>query len=141
MCAQAFTPEPATLLRDRQRLESKAFILTRLITQIATVTLGAAVLFRSPSDFRMGVCIVVSVAAATLAVRSLFTRKFVWTLLFVGVLSVFTPFHRTQFSHLVISILDMATLALLAASPIILGKPTSPFVFKHPKGNVVITRP
>jgi hypothetical protein len=45
-----------------------------------------------------------------------------------------------QFSHLVISILDMATLALLAASPMILGKSTSPFVLKHAKENVVLTR-
>jgi hypothetical protein len=44
----------------------------------------------------------------------------------------FTPFHRTQFSHLLISVLDMATLALLAASPIILGKSTSPLVLKLP---------
>jgi hypothetical protein len=106
--------------------------LTRLITLIATATLAVAILFRFPSDFRMGVCIIVSVAAATVVFQSLFTGKFVWTLLFVGVLGVFTPFHRTQFSYFVISILDMATLALLAASPIMLAKSTSPFVLKQP---------
>jgi hypothetical protein len=138
---EAFTPEPATLLHDRQRLQSKACILTRLMMLIAAVTLAAAVLFHSPSDFRMGLCITVSVAATTLAVRSLFTGKLVWTLLFLGVLGVvFTPFHRTQFSHLLISILDMAALALLAASPLILGKSTSPLVLKHPTKKVVITR-
>jgi hypothetical protein len=110
------------------------------MTLIATITLALAVLFRSPSDFRMGLCIIVSAAAATVVVRSLFRGKFVWTLLFVGVLGVFTPFHQMQFSHLVISILDMVTLVLLAASLIILGKSISPFVLKDPKGNVVITR-
>jgi hypothetical protein len=96
------------------------------VTLIAVVTLAAAILFRSPSDFRMWVCIIVSVAAITLAVRTVFTGKLVWTLLFLGVLGVFAPLHRTQFSHLIISILDMATLALLAASPMILGKSASP---------------
>jgi hypothetical protein len=69
------------------------------------------------------VCIVVSVAAAALAFRSLLTGKIMWTLLFVGVLAVFTPFQQIQVSHLLVSILDMATLALFAASPIIFGKP------------------
>ncbi len=137
MFAQAFTPEPAIPLHDRQGPQSKTRIWTRLMTLIATVTLAAAVLLRSPSDFRMVVCIVVSVAAATVVVRGLFTGKFVWALLFLGVLGVFTPFHRTQFSHLISSILDMATLALLAASPIIFGIPTGPFVVKPPTGNVV----
>jgi hypothetical protein len=52
------------------------------------------------------------------------------------VLGVFTPLHRMQFSHLLISILDMATLALLAASQIILGKSTGPLVLKHPTGKL-----
>jgi hypothetical protein len=135
MSAEAVTSEPANLLRD-----STPRIVTRVVTLIATVTLGAAVLFRSPSDFRTGLCIIVSLAAAAVVVRSLFTGNFLWTLLFLGVLGVFTPFHRTQFSHIVISILDMATLALLAASPIILGKSARSFVRKHSDGNVVITR-
>jgi len=136
MFAQAFTPEPNALLPDRLRLHSKARILTWLMTLIAMVTLAAAVLFRFPSDFRMGVCIIVSVAAATVVVRSLFTGKLVWTLLFLGVLGVFTPFHRTQFSHSLISILDMATLALLAASPTILRKSTSHGDLKHLQGKL-----
>ena len=140
MLAQKSTPEPATLLRDRQRLQSNACILTRVMTVIATAALAAAVLLRSPSDFRMGVCIIVSLAAAAVVVRGLFTGKFVWTLPFVGALGIFTPFHRTQFSHLVISVLDMATLAVFAASPMFLER-SSPFVFEHPKANVVITRP
>jgi len=131
MFAQAFAPEPAIPIPERQRLQSKAYILTRVMTPIATLTVAVAVLFRSPSDFRMAVCIIVSVAAATLVVPGLFPHKFVWTLRSVGVLGVFRPFHRTQFSDLVISVLDMATLALLAVSPIILGKSISPLVLKH----------
>jgi hypothetical protein len=110
------------------------------MTLIATVTLAVAIWFRSPSDFRMGVCLIVSVAATTLAVRSLLTGKLVWTLLFLGVLGVFTPFHRTQFSHLFVSILDMATLALFAASPIILGKSANRLALEHATSNVVIVR-
>ena len=64
------TPEQDTLLHDREQLHSKACILMRVITLIGTVTLAAAILFRSPSDLRMGVFIIVSVAAPTLAVRS-----------------------------------------------------------------------
>jgi hypothetical protein len=36
--------------------------------------------------------------------------------------------------------LDMATLALMAASPIILGKFTNPFVLKPANAHVVIPR-
>jgi len=111
------------------------------MTLIATATLAAAILFRSPSDFRMGLCVIVSLAAAAVVVRSFFTGKFMWTLPFLGVLGVFTPFHQPQFSQLVISIFDMATLALLAASPIILGKSTGAFMLKPAKENVAITRP
>jgi hypothetical protein len=102
------------------------------------VTLAAAILFRFPSDFRTGVCSIVPVAAIALIVRSLFVGKLVSTLLFFGVLDIFTAFHRTQFSHLLISVLDMATLALFVASPIILGKSTSPSVLKHSIRKVVI---
>ncbi len=70
----------------------------------------------------MDLCIIVSVATIALAVRSLLNGKLLLTLLFLGVLGVFAPFHQTQFSHLVISILDMATLALFAASPHTLWK-------------------
>ncbi len=110
------------------------------MTLIATVTLAAAILFRFPSDFRMVVCIIVSVSAITLAGRSLFTGKLVLALLFLGVVGVFTPFHRNQFSLLLNYILDMATLALFAASPIILAKSTSPLVPTHPARSVVIPR-
>jgi hypothetical protein len=113
------TPEQDILLHDREQLHSKACILMRVITLIGTVTLAAAILFRSPSDFMMGVFIIVSVAAPTLAVRSPLTGKFVWTRLFLRVLGVFTSFQRAQLSHF-ISIFEMAPLAFFAALPIIL---------------------
>jgi hypothetical protein len=119
-----FTSAPRSLLSNRPQL--KAYVLTRPITLIATATLAAAVLFRFPSDFRVGVCIMVSVATITLAVRSLLTGKRLLALLFLGVLGAFTPFHQPQFSHLVLSILDMATMALFAASPIIFRKSAGP---------------
>jgi hypothetical protein len=130
----SFTSARSSLLSNRP--PSKAYILTRLITLIATATLAAAVLFRSPSDFRVGVCMIVSVATITLAVRSLLTGKLLLTLLFLGVLGAFAPFHQPQFSHLVISILDMATMALFAASPIIFGKSAGPSVLKRPTGRL-----
>jgi hypothetical protein len=97
MFVQVFAPRQATLLHNRERLQSKARILTRLITLIATVSLAAAIVFRFPSDFRMEVCIIVSVAAIALIARSLFVGKLMWTLFFFGVLGVFTPFHPTHF--------------------------------------------
>jgi hypothetical protein len=99
--------------------------LTRLLTLIATAALAGAVLFRPSFDYRTAVCVVVSVATTTLAVRSLFTGKIAWAVVFVGVLGVFTPFQRLQFSsQLLLSVLDMATMALFAASPLIFRKST-----------------
>jgi len=89
---------------------------------LATATLALAVLFRSPSDYRMAVCIIVSVAALTLALRCVVTRKLVWALPFLGILGLFTPFQLGRFSHPFVSIADMASLALFAASPVILRK-------------------
>ena len=111
-------------------------MLIRFMTLLATVTLAAAVLLRSPSDLRMGVCVVVSVTAITLAFRSLFTGKLLWALLFGSVLGLFTPFHQTQYSHFIVSILDMATLALFAASPILLGKSARALLLKPPTGQM-----
>lgn len=96
--------------------------MIRLITWIATATLATAVLFRSSADYRMPVCIIVSVATTVLAVRSLLVGKLVWALLFLGVLGIFTPFQRGQFSQEFVSIFDLATLALFAASPLLLRK-------------------
>jgi len=89
------------------------------------------VLFRYSLAYRTPVCIIVSAATITLAVRSLLTGKLLWALLFAGVLGLFTPLHPTQFSCVSTSILDMATLALFAASPVIFGKSAAPLALKH----------
>jgi hypothetical protein len=90
------------------------------MTLLATAVLAAAVLFRFSHDYRVSVCIVVSLAALTLVVRSLSTGKLVWALLFVGVLGIFTPFRSRQLSTVLVSVLDLATLALFAVSPMML---------------------
>jgi len=115
---------------------SKACILTRVITLLATLALAASVLFRHATDYRTPVCIIVSLAAVTFYVRALLTCKFVSGLLFASVLGFFTPFHPTEFSPVRMSMLDMATLALFAASPIIFGKSAGPLALKQPAGKL-----
>jgi len=94
------------------------------------------VIFRYALDYRTLVCILVSLATIMLAVRSLLTGKLLWALLFAGVLGLFTPFHTTRLSHVNTSILDMATLALFAAAPIIFRKSAVPLALKHPTGKL-----
>jgi hypothetical protein len=84
----------------------------------------------------MPVCIIVSVATITLALRSLLTGRLVWALLFAGVLGLFTPFHRMQLSYVSTSIVDMATLALFAASPIIFRKSAGRLALEHTTGKL-----
>jgi hypothetical protein len=110
--------------------------LTRLITLLATAALAAAVLFRFSHDYRISVCVIVSLAALTLAVRSLSTGKLLSALLFLGVLGVFTPFRSSQFSNVFVSILDLATLALFAASPMMLRVSRTPAVTVAPQGKL-----
>jgi hypothetical protein len=97
-------------------------MLTRFVTFMSMATLAVAVLWRFSPDYRMLVCVVVSVGGITLAIRALSAGKLLWGLVFVGVLGVFTPFRSTQFSHALVSALDMATLALFAFSPLLLKK-------------------
>ncbi len=118
------------------QLWSKACILTRAITLFATVALAASVLFRYSLGYRMPLCTIVSLAAAAVSVRAVRNGKLVWALLFGSVLGLFTPFHPTQFSYMRTSILDMATLALFAASPIIFGKSAGPLALAHPTGKL-----
>ena len=87
---------------------------------LATAALAAAVLFRSAPDYRMPLCIIVSTAALALAVRSLSIGKIAALLMYLGILGAFTPFRLQQFSPSFISILDLVTLVLFAASPMIL---------------------
>jgi hypothetical protein len=91
---------------------------------LATAALALAVLLRSSSDYRIVVCIIVSAAATTLVVRCLFTGKLVWTLPFLGVVGAFTPFQVGRFPHQLISVVDMASMVLFAASPMILRRST-----------------
>jgi hypothetical protein len=85
-------------------------------------TLALAVLWRSSPDYRLPVCLVVSVGAIFLAARSFSGGKFILGLLFLGALGVFTPFQSSQFSRALVQVLDMATLALFAASPFLIRK-------------------
>ncbi|HKH99126.1 MAG TPA: hypothetical protein VJ999_08460 [Candidatus Sulfotelmatobacter sp.] len=111
-------------------------VLTRLITLIATAVLAVAVLFRSAPDYRMAVCVIVSVAAVTIVVRSLSTGKIVWAVLFLGVLGIFTPFRNSQFSNVHVSVLNLAALALFAASPIMLRRSTTAVVSSASPGKL-----
>jgi hypothetical protein len=106
------------------------------MTLCGTVALAVAVLFLHSLDYRMPVCVRLSVAAATVAVRAVLTGKFVWAHLFASVLGLFTPFHPTQLSNVRTSILDMATMALFAGSARIFGKSAGPLVLKPARGKL-----
>lgn len=108
--------------------------LTRMMTLIATAVLAAAVLFRAAPDYRVPLCIVVSLAAVTIVIRSLSAGKIVWAVLFLGVLGIFTPFRSSQFSNVHVSVLDLVALALFAVSPIMLR--ATPAVAGAPQGRV-----
>jgi hypothetical protein len=97
-------------------------ILIRIVTLISMAALALAVLWRSAPDYRMAICIVVSLGGIILAVRALSVGKLIWGLAFAAVLGIFTPFRGAQFSHTVVTALDMATLALFAVSPFLLRK-------------------
>jgi len=84
----------------------------------------------------MPVCIIVSLAASAVSVRAVLTGKFVSALLFASVLGIFTPFHPTQFSYVRTVVVDMATLALFAAAPIIFRKSAGALALKHPTGKL-----
>ena len=98
----------------------KALRLSRFIAFLATLTLAVSVLLRSPGEYRTLVCIVVTLAAIGLGLVMIFRGKPAWAIPFLGVLCIFTPFQIGQFSHLFVSILDMACLALFALWPMIL---------------------
>lgn len=95
-------------------------IVTRVMTLVATAALAGSVLFPSSRDYRTPVCIIVCVAALMLALRSLLMSNAMWALLFLSVVGIFTPLRSEQFSHLFVSVFDLATLALFAVSPRIL---------------------
>ena len=98
--------------------------MTRAVALFATLTLALAVLFRSPVEYRMTVCIIVSLAAITFVARCLLTGQFLWAMPFLAILAMFTPFHVSRLSHGFISIFDMASMVMFAVSPLILRRST-----------------
>ncbi len=103
----------------------QALRLTRFIALLATLTLAVFVAFRSPADYRMLVCVIVSLASISLATLTVFRGKAAWAVPFLGVLCLFTQFQIGRFSPTFISIVDMAGWALFAASPLMLCKATA----------------
>lgn len=67
----------------------------------------------------------VSVGAITLVIRCLLTRRVAWALPFLGILGMFTPFQISRFSPKFLTLIDMASLVLFAAVPLILKKTTA----------------
>jgi hypothetical protein len=106
------------------------------MTLLATAALAAAVLFRWSHDYRLSLSVIVCLAALTLVVRSLSTGKLVLALIFLGVLGIFTPFRSGQFSTAVVSVLDLATLALFAASPMMLRQSRVPAISSSTQGKL-----
>jgi hypothetical protein len=104
------------------------------MTLVSMATLAVAVLWRSSPDHRMAVCVVVSAGAMVLAVRTLFAGKFMWGLVFLAVLGVFTPLRSSQFTPALAAIFDLITLALFAVSPIVLKRSRTPLISSAPKG-------
>jgi hypothetical protein len=106
------------------------------MTLLATAALAAAVLFSWSHDYRLSLSVIVCLAALTLVVRSLSTGKLVLALIFLGVLGIFTPFRSGQFSTAVVSVLDLATLALFAASPMMLRQSRVPAISSSTQGKL-----
>jgi hypothetical protein len=100
--------------------------LKRIITLISIATLAVAVLGGSFPDHRLPISIIVSAGGILLAVQAFSARKPIFAFLFLGVLGVFTPFQIAQFSHSLVPILDMATLALFAISPFMFRTSVNP---------------
>jgi hypothetical protein len=103
---------------------SKVCGLTRAVALFATLTLALAVLFRFPADYRLTVCIIISLAAILFVAHCLMTGRFLWALPFLALLGIFTPFHVSRLSAGFISVFDMASMALFAATPMILRRST-----------------
>ncbi|MGA8151758.1 MAG: hypothetical protein WB952_12470 [Terriglobales bacterium] len=106
------------------------------MTFFSMATLAISVLWRSSPDYRIAVCVIVSVAAIMLAVRALYAHKFLSGLVFVGVLGVFTPFQSNRHSEVFVSVLEMATLALFAVSPIMIRKSLTPVASSSARGKL-----
>jgi hypothetical protein len=97
--------------------------LTQFMTRVTLVILAVAALWRPSAEYRLTVSLVVCAGALLLTVRSFVIGKFVWGAAFVAVLAVFTPFRTGHWSPALVTSLDLAALALVAASPFMLRKP------------------
>lgn len=109
-------------------------MLTRLMTWAAIAALVLAVLSRSRSDYHMAISIVVSLGALTLAVRAFSGVQFLWGLVFLGLLGVFTPFASAELPPALALIFDLVALALFAVSPVILRKSRTPAISSNGVG-------
>ena len=105
-------------------------MLTRVMTLAAIAVLAVSVLSHASGDFRMTTSIVVSVSAVILAGRAFLIRRFLWGLVFLGVLGAFTPFRSAVFSPSLILTLDLVALGLFAISPMILKKSKTPVIVR-----------
>jgi hypothetical protein len=111
------------------------------VSLAAIATLAITVLWRSSADHRMLVCVIVSAAAIMLAVQSLFARKLLWGLAFLGVLGLFTPFRTGHLSPIFVTLLDMAALVLFAISPMVLKRTETAIIPTGAPGSVAATQP
>ena len=110
-------------------------MMTRVMTFAGIVALAVPIVSHSSADSRMVISIVVSLGALVLAVRAFVVSRFVWGLVFLGVLGVFTPFRSADFSPALVLTLDLVTLALFAISPVILKKSKTPVISRSSAGS------
>ena len=122
-------------------LAAAAGTLKRIIPLISIATLAIAVLGGSFPMHRLPISIIVSVGGVLLAVRAFSAGKPIWAFLFLAVVGVFTPFQIGQFSHALVPILDMATLALFAISPFMCRTSVNPVVIASLPGSMAAADP
>jgi len=103
-------------------------MLTRVMALAAIVVLVVPIVSHSSTDSRITASIVVSVSALVLAFRAFALNRFLWGLVFLGVLGAFTPFRPEVFSPALVLTLNLVALALFAVSPVILKKSKTPVV-------------
>jgi Family of unknown function (DUF6804) len=110
-------------------------MMTRLMTIAAIMALAVPIVSHSPASSGMVISIVVSLGALVLAVRAFSVNRFVWGLVFLGVLGLFTPFRSAEFSPALVLTLDLVTIALFAISPVVLKKSKTSVVSRNSAGS------
>ncbi len=103
-------------------------MITRPMTFASILALAVPLLSHSSPDSRMVISIVVSVGVLMLAIRAFSLARFVWGLVFLALLGVYTPFRSAEFSPRLYLIFDLVTLALFAVSPLILKRAKIPAI-------------